>query len=118
MKQFTINIGLHNNPLAIKRADDKYSMVQDKIQDLLNLAFEHSSDFYRIEIGKWDGADEPTFVGYVEADEYTIDKKVQLLCDIMEQVCIPYDSAFQSNLVYQSFWQGQKLDFSNEYFIS
>lgn len=118
MKQFTINIGLHNNPFAVIREDGKYSMVQKNIQRLLNLAFEHSSDFYRIETGKWDGADEPTFVGYVEADEYTIDKKVQLLCDIMTQICIPYDSAFQSNLVYQSFWNGEKFDFSNEYFIN
>ena len=117
MQQFTINIGLHNNPLAIKRADDKYSMVQDKIQDLLNLAFEHSSDFYRIEIGKWDGADEPTFVGYVEADEYTIDKKVQLLCDIMTQICIPYHSESKSNLVYESFFTGEKYTFNKEYFI-
>ena len=117
MKQFTINIGLHNNSFAVIREDGKYSMVQNNIQRLLNLAFEHSSDFYRIETGKWDDADEPTFIGYIDADESTIDAKVQLLCDIMTQQCIPYHSEEQSNLVYQTGWNESKFDFNPNYFI-
>lgn len=117
MKQFTINIGLNNNPLAIKKADGNYSLSQELIESLLKLAFSYSSPFYRIETGKWEGADEPTFIGYVDANEETIDDKVRLLCDIMTQVCIPYASESKSNLVYESYYTGEKYDFSNDYFI-
>ena len=117
MKQFTINIGLHNNPLTQYRKDGKPSLVQDLIEDLLKLAFNYTSPFYRIETGKWDDADEPTFVGYIDADESTIDAKVQLLCDIMTQQCIPYHSEEQSNLVYQTGWNKPKFDFNPTYFI-
>ncbi len=117
MKQFTINIGLNNNPLTAKKQDGSVSIVQDQIQCLLKLAFPYSSEFYRIETGEWDGEKEPTFVGYIDANEETIDKKVQLLCDIMTQVCIPYYSESKSNLVYESFFTGEKYTFNKEYFI-
>lgn len=117
MKQFTINIGLHNNPLAIKRADGNYSLVQERIQALLELSFSYSSPFYRIETGNWDGEKEPTFVAYVEADDSTIDKKVELLCEVMTQVCIPYHSEDKSKLVYQAGWEGETFTFSPDYFI-
>lgn len=118
MKQFTLNIGLNNNPLAEKNINGGISSVQETIFKLLKLAFPYVSEFYRIEIGEWDNDKEPTLVIYVDADESTIDSKVQLLCDIMTQICIPYASDSKSNLVYQSFWNGEKFDFSNEYFIN
>lgn len=118
MQQFTINIGLNNNPLTAKRNDGHPSIAQEQILNLLQLAFPYASNLYRIETGKWEGADEPTFIGYVDADPETIDDKVRLLCDIMTQVCIPYASESKSNLVYESHYIGEKYNFSNDYFIN
>lgn len=118
MKTFTLNIGLNNNPLVAKRNDGAPSIVQETILNLLKLAFPYASELYRIETGEWDNDKEPTLVAYVDAEESTIDRKVQLLCDIMTQICIPYASDSKSNLVYQTDWNGEKFDFSNEYFIN
>jgi hypothetical protein len=117
MKQFTINIGLNNNPFTAKKQDGNPSIAQEQILNLLKLAFPYASELYRIETGEWDGEKEPTFIGYVDADAETIDKKVQLLCDIMTQICIPYYSESKSNLVYESFFTGEKYTFNKEYFI-
>jgi hypothetical protein len=117
MKTFTINIGLNNNPFVEKRNDGAPSIVQETILNILKLAFPYASEFYRIETGEWDGEKEPTFVGYIDADESTIDRKVQLLCDIMTQICIPYSSDSKSNLVYESYYTGERFDFNKEYFI-
>lgn len=117
MKAFILNIGLNNNPLVEKRNDGTPSIVQETILNLLKLAFPYASEFYRIETGEWDNDKEPTLVAYVDADESTIDRKVQLLCDIMTQICIPYASDSKSKLVYESYFTGKKYKFNKEYFI-
>lgn len=129
MKQFTINIGLHNNPLAVKETNEElikqgneYSNIQPHIYACLHLAFGKVLDNCKIAKGEWDGASEPTFVAIIETDDTTnVYLKVEQLCMIMAQICIPYSNKIESHLVYNPFvdyTDDQKYDFNSEFFIN
>ena len=128
MKQFTINIGLHNNPLAIKETDKEllkqgkeYSEQQPLIYHLLWLAFGNADSNYRIDKGTWDGADEPTFVTSIKVDNMQdVYLKIERLCMVMTQISIPYSSIDESHLVYNplhSFTDEELYKFNPEFFI-
>lgn len=129
MRQFTINIGLHNNPLAVKETNEElikqgkeYSDCQTLIYTALCLAFDNVYINYKIAKGSWVGADEPTFVTTIEVDYSSfVFGKIELLCMMMTQICIPYSSTEESHLVYSplvDYPPHERYKFDPEFFIN
>jgi hypothetical protein len=101
-----LNIGLNNNPHST--------------EDILGvLKIFLSVDSHSVQVGKWEGADEPTLVvtALTERGFDNIKAFVAELTTYLTQDCIAFKLGGQGDLAYRSDWTGDRYEFDEQYFI-
>jgi len=107
--EFTINIGLNNNP---KTFEELWRYVAD-MQGYHLIGFSERN-------GEYNGVAEPTFVARLRTDYSRLSKVVadiENLCSVLDQICIPIKSDAFELLVYKISFDGEHQKFDNKYFI-
>ncbi len=107
--EFTINIGLNNNPKNIEQLWRYMATLQG---------------FHLIEFaernGMYNGVPEPTFVARLRTDYSRLSKVVadiENMCSVLDQICIPIKGDAFELLVYRMNFGGEPQKFDNKYFI-
>ena len=105
MKSIEINIGLNNNPMSYC--------------DVKNLLSEKYGANVQQQVGEYNGDIEPTAVAVFDIpDDYNIVQAIEKICIEMTQQCIAVKVDGEGFLVYEPSWEGERYDFSDEYFLS
>ena len=109
MKVYTLNVGMGNNPLT-----------EREIISLLTIAQDITPLKHRFELGEYVGNEEDTMVVNIWAicDERTLEQIIVLLCAIMTQECIAIKGKDYAKLIYDNRFDGEKLEFDEQYFIN
>lgn len=102
-----LNIGLNNNPHSV-----------EDILDVVALFL--SIDSHSVQIGKWEGADEPTLVvtGLTEISLDDIENIVAALTFYLTQQAIAFKYGGKGVLQYNPYYDGdERYEFDEQYFI-
>jgi len=105
MKRVTINIGMGNNP---------YEKMQNELADYFRVKHGASTKYA---VGKWEGADEPTLVAVFHTDRNDVREFIEKLCGWTTQTAIAVKVDGVGDLVYNEGHEGERYEFSDEYFI-
>lgn len=108
MKNYTLNIGLENNPLTV-----------DQILDIISNRTAGATIFNRLHLGEYNGNPERTLIVNFNSYKSTFAMVhfVEELCNICTQECIPVKTKNFNKLVYNLNFAGGKFDFNPDYFI-
>jgi hypothetical protein len=109
MNKIEINIGLNNNPKTAER-----------ITHLLNLYFGGRELKNQVQIGEWEGADEPTLVLEVFSThtQLVISELVEDLIVLCKQDAIPFRFNGVGELVFDEDYKGERYPFDEAYFLT
>jgi len=104
MNKIEINIGLNNNPIPA-----------NEIIKFIGGEFEHN-----IQVGKWEGADEPTLVIEFTRDieYYRIVLLVQRMTVLLTQDAIAFRFNGEGELVFNGNYKGERYPFDEQYFLT
>ncbi len=111
INQVEMNIGLNNNP---------FNSNEDFIDLTRAVGFSTFQSGLQRVVGEYAGQDEPTVVVLTSSSKPkdVIIKGIEQLCVIMKQECIAIKiNNNEGVLVYHPRFKGDKLEFSNQYFI-
>lgn len=107
MNKIEMNIGLNNNPYTahdiVTRFVSAYTSVKHNIQ-----------------VGEWDGADEPTLVMefYSESSLENMRAMIQGLVYVLTQDAIAFRFNGDGELVFSSHYTGERYEFDENYFLT
>jgi hypothetical protein len=109
MKDYTMNIGLENNPF---KANVIPFMVAKKIGNLNRIAS-------RVNVGEWDGKPERTIVLSFECNKSNAEMVsiITDLCVQFTQDAIPFKSSDYTALVYNPDYKSEKYIFDPNFYI-
>jgi hypothetical protein len=104
MNKIEINIGLNNNPYTA-----------DEILELLMLKVKSE-----VQLGEWDGADEPTLVIEVTSDHeyFRIKSVITSLVRVLTQEAIAFRFNGVGELVFNENYTGERYPFDEAYFLT
>lgn len=109
MNKIEINIGLNNNPATA-----------ESITIFLNAYFRGRDFKTDIQVGEWEGGDEPTLVVEVLSTEsqLVISELVEDLVDICTQEAIPFRFNGEGELLFNDNYKGERYPFDENYFLT
>ena len=110
MNKIEINIGLNNNPVTAKI-----------LTLFVNASFVgRRSAKTEIQIGEWEGADEPTLVVEVFSTEsqFVIKELVETLVEVCTQDAIAFRFNGDGELVFNDNYTGERYPFDENYFLT
>jgi len=109
MNKIEINIGLNNNPVTA-----------ESITIFFNLYFRGREFNTDIQVGEWEGGDEPTLVVEVLSTEsqLVISELVKDLVDIFTQEAIPFRFNGVGEMVFNDTYTGERYPFDEKYFLT
>ena len=99
-----LNIGLNNNPYSSEEVINKLNGVMGDIPIT-----------FSVEIGEYDGNDEPTVV--VIYERYASIDKLERLCEEMTQDYIAVKIDGVGRMVFNPGYNGKRFEFDDKYFI-
>jgi len=113
MNKIEINIGLNNNPY---KAEQIINLLNGYFYGN-NLQSDIKTD---IQVGEWDGADEPTLVVEVFSNnrQLVISELVGDLIDACTQEAIPFRFNGVGELVFNESYEGERYPFDEAYFLT
>lgn len=107
MNKIEMNIGLNNNPCTA--------------QEIVSvLASSFGSLKHNVQIGEWDGANEPTLVieVLVEYEYFRIKPIVARLVHFLTQDAIAFRFNGDGELVFNDSYTGERYPFDEKYFLT
>ena len=110
-ENFTLNIGLNNNPKNEQQIIESliYCGINTKDTNLL----------FRLEVGEYKGEKEKTLI-VKGVTSFKLSKFVEIienLCSVTNQECISTIVSNNKLLIYSETYKGKKQNFNNKYFI-
>lgn len=112
--KFTTNIGLNNNPFDEK---NQVLAIFDKLIELSG----GTIDKTQFKVGEYDGAPEPTLIiDFNIGTNHLAYEIINFATIIFNQECIPILSKDKTykKLIYNYKFNGEKLNFDENYFLS
>ena len=107
MNKIEINIGLNNNPCT----------AQENVMYLVSL---YTSVKHNVQLGEWDGADEPTIVieFYTKESINDVRNLLEVLTKILTQDAIAFRFNGVGELVFNEAYEGERYPFDQAYFLT
>ena len=107
MNKIEINIGLNNNPCT----------AQENVMYLVSL---YTSVKHNVQLGEWDGGDEPTLVVELFSDINKLELRefVEFYTIFLTQEAIPFRFNGVGELVFNESYEGERYPFDEKYFLT
>ena len=107
MNKIEINIGLNNNPFT----------AQEIVMPFVS---SYTSVKNNVQVGEWEGADEPTVVMefYTDSSQNDIRVMIQGLVYVLTQDAIAFRFNGDGELVFSSHYTGERYEFDENYFLT
>ena len=99
-----LNIGLNNNPYGAEEVINKLNGVMGDIPIT-----------FSVEMGEYEGNEEPTVVAVYES--YASIEDLERLCEEMTQECIAIKVNGVGSMVFNPGYNGERFEFNDQYFI-
>lgn len=107
MNKIEMNIGLNNNPFTAQEIVSVFTSMYQSIK-------------HNVQVGEWDGADEPTIVMEFYSNEPVNDLRnlTEALTDTLTQDAIAFRYNGVGELVFNDNYTGERYPFDEAYFLT
>ena len=107
MNKIEINIGLNNNPFTAQEIVSQFASSFESLK-------------HNVQVGEWEGADEPTVVMefYTDSSQDDIRMLFQGLVYVFTQDAIAFRFNGDGELVFSSHYKGERYPFDEAYFLT